>query len=541
MANKDFKVKNKLVIAGLTNANGVLLAENHAVDSHTNLATQYGGTGTTTSPTSGQIPYSASGTTYTPTALNTLDVKGSSYSADAPSNPVVGQIWVESDTTSDSFDPNIIRRKSFTATAAQTVFTTDLEFIQGYEQVFFNGMLLLRNSDYTTASNTNVTLASGAAEGDIVEIVTVTNLNSVNTYTQGEIDTALSAKLSTSTAASTYLTQSNAATTYVPQSNYFVAGKNKIINGDFGIWQRGTTFNNNGGTFCVDRFRISGSGTAPTVSQQTFTPGSAPVSGYEAQYFLRWDQSSAATAAQTFQQRIEDGRTLAGQTATISFWAKANSGTATPDLKIGQNFGSGGSASVTTTVQASISFTGSWVRYSYTVAVPSASGKTIGAGSYLLVYLEFPTSGTWQHDYWGFQMEAGSTATPFQTATGTIHGELAACQRYYWQTTYNPNGATTIMTSAIGILSTAVAQAYCAHPVTMRAIPSASLNGTSNLVFYNGVGGGNTYAITAITAQNSSTTSATMNFTSTGITVNAIYNLIALTGGYGYLAFSSEL
>jgi hypothetical protein len=194
MANKDFKVKNKLVIAGLTNANGVLLAENHAVDSHTNLATQYGGTGTTTSPTSGQVLYSASGSTYAPTALNTLDVKGSSYSDNAPSSPVVGQIWVESDSTSDSFDPNIIRRKSFTATAAQTVFTTDLEFIQGYEQVFFNGMLLLRNSDYTTASNTNVTLASGAAAGDIVEVVTITNLNSVNTYTQSEINAGINLK-----------------------------------------------------------------------------------------------------------------------------------------------------------------------------------------------------------------------------------------------------------------------------------------------------------------------------------------------------------
>ena len=30
--DKDFKVKNKLVISGLTNANGVLLSENHAVD-----------------------------------------------------------------------------------------------------------------------------------------------------------------------------------------------------------------------------------------------------------------------------------------------------------------------------------------------------------------------------------------------------------------------------------------------------------------------------------------------------------------------------
>jgi hypothetical protein len=183
LADKDFRVKNKLHVNGLNNASGVILATNNALDSHTNLPTQYGGTGTTTSPNSGQILYSSSGTTYAPTTLNTLDVKGATYSADAPSSPVVGQIWVESDTSSDSFDPNIIRRKTFTATAAQTVFTTDVEFIQGYEQVFFNGMLLIRNSDYTTASNTNVTLAAGAAAGDIVEVVSITNLNSINTAT----------------------------------------------------------------------------------------------------------------------------------------------------------------------------------------------------------------------------------------------------------------------------------------------------------------------------------------------------------------------
>lgn len=183
MSDKDFKVKNKLQVKGITTAGPITADASGNIDSVPYIATQYGGTGITTSPNAGQVLYSPSGATYTPTTLNTLDVKGATYSADAPSSPVVGQIWVESDTSSDSFDPNIIRRKTFTATAAQTVFTTDLEFIQGYEQVFFNGMLLIRNSDYTTASNTNVTLAAGAAAGDIIEVVSITNLNSINAAT----------------------------------------------------------------------------------------------------------------------------------------------------------------------------------------------------------------------------------------------------------------------------------------------------------------------------------------------------------------------
>jgi hypothetical protein len=163
-------------------------------------------------------------------------------------------------------------------------------------------------------------------------------------------------------------------------------------------------------------------------------------------------------------------------------------------------------------------------------------GTAISSGGYPATGAQ---SGTFS--LWGFQVEAGSNATAFALATGSLATELAACQRYYWQTQYNASGATTIMASGIGTSSTGVAQVYCAHPVTMRAIPSASLNGTSNLVFYNGASGGSTFAISAITSQNSSTTSGTLNFTSTGITANVIYNLIALTGGYGYIAFSSEL
>jgi len=118
---------------------------------------------------------------------------GALYQTTAPLNPEVGQIWIDSDDEVDVFDKNIIRRQTFTSVAAQTTFTVDVQFIPGYEQVFMNGILLLRGTDYTTPTEHTVVLASGATAGDIIDVLTVTNLNSVNTYTQAEINTLINA------------------------------------------------------------------------------------------------------------------------------------------------------------------------------------------------------------------------------------------------------------------------------------------------------------------------------------------------------------
>jgi hypothetical protein len=268
LADKNFKVKNKLVIAGLTNASGVLLAENHAVDSHTNVPTQYGGTGTTQSPTSGQVLYSTSGSTYAPTTLADL-VSGSKYQADAPSSPSVGQIWIESDSNSDVFDQNIIRRHTFTATAGQTAFTASVAFVDGYEQVYFNGLLLLRTTDYTTSSNTTVNLVSAAAAGDIIEIVTITNLNSVNTYTQSEINgylankktevsSAISANSNLAAGYRYFVTSASALTLTLPSSpsvndqiDIFDASGNASTY-NITVARNGKLINGNAGNFIID-------------------------------------------------------------------------------------------------------------------------------------------------------------------------------------------------------------------------------------------------------------------------------------------------
>jgi hypothetical protein len=225
---------------------------------------------------------------------------------------------------------------------------------------------------------------------------------------------------------------SGSVTVSFDQANFgggqFAAGKNKIINGDFNIWQRGTSISaTNTYAYISDRWQSLCDG-AITGARTAFTAGTAPVSGYEGKFYLRYTKTSGTYWQ--IQQYIEDVQTLAGQTATISFWAKVDTAK-TIYVQLSQNFGSGGSSTVTTTAGTQ-ALTTSWVRYSFTVSVPSISGKTIGTSSNLALELGVvATTGNVVFDIWGVQVEAGSTATPFQTASGSLAGELELCQRYY--------------------------------------------------------------------------------------------------------------
>jgi len=230
--------------------------------------------------------------------------------------------------------------------------------------------------------------------------------------------------------------------------NFFVAGKNKIINGDFNINQRGFTSTTTSAVYTFDRWRTVYGGGTTTYSSQSFTLGSAPVAGYEARNFVRIVTASQSTTTDYAQyiQNIEDVRTFAGQTVTLSFWAKASTGTPSIAAEAAQNFGTGGSpSSQVNTTFGKTAITSSWARYSLTLAIPSISGKTLGTNNDSFLGIAFWTSAGSAYDartsslgiqnvtidIWGVQVEAGSVATPFTTATGTLAGELAACQRYY--------------------------------------------------------------------------------------------------------------
>ena len=276
----------------------------------------------------------------------------------------------------------------------------------------------------------------------------------------------------------------------VAQSGYFAAGKNKIINGDFGIWQRGTTltYTTNAGAYIVDRFLLNFAGTfTGTVSQQIFTSGAAPVSGYEGTYFCRVNRTGTTSVSPTFYQRIENVRTLAGQTVTFSFWAKADTAR-NVTLNYYQAFGSGGSSAATANV-GTASLTTSWQRFSFTFVMPSISGKTVGTDSWTTVYFDLPDSTAFTFDIWGMQLESGSTATAFQTASGSEAGELLLCQRYY--TTSIPTGFTVTnfsgmnqgSSSAFGWCSTGSTNdifTTIQYPVPMRSAPTFVIYSAGN-------------------------------------------------------------
>ncbi len=315
------------------------------------------------------------------------------------------------------------------------------------------------------------------------------------------------------------------------------SGKNKIINGDFGIWQRGTSGFGFGAAYNADRwaFYRDGSGATEAITQQTFTPGAAPVAGYEGQYFWRYAATVAGTggAERSFYQKIEDVRTFAGQTVTVSFWAKADAAR-TISISLAQNFGSGGSATVTTSL-TSQSVTTSWARYSASVAVPSISGKTVGTSSYLQLTLGFPINVTETIDIWGVQLEYGSKATPFETASGgSPQAELAMCQRYYWrQTAVNANER-----AGYGSFygSTGM-QAQFNFPVTMRSqttaveIVGVSLNDTAAV-----------YAVTSGSVNVNSPFQGNLNLGIASGGTQFRYAAVTLnTAGSSYIGFSAEL
>jgi hypothetical protein len=137
---------------------------------------------------------------------------------------------------------------------------------------------------------------------------------------------------------------------------------------------------------------------------------------------------------------LEDVTTLAGKTVTLSWYAKHNSN-ASLRVAVAQDFDTtnGGSASVLA-MDATFSYTTSWNRYSTTFTMPSVAGKTIATDNFIYIAFYNLSANNSILDITGVQLEEGSVATPFRRNSPSIQAELAACQRYFYNSGLSYSG-----------------------------------------------------------------------------------------------------
>lgn len=222
--------------------------------------------------------------------------------------------------------------------------------------------------------------------------------------------------------------------------------RNKFINGDFSVNQKEVISATSSSIYIADRW-ISNialtSGTC-TISRQSFTIGQTDVPG-EPEYYIRFVGSSATGSPDGYAgiyTRIEDVRTFAGQTCTISFYAKASTAM---DIAVGlaQIFGSGGSSTVYMNDNSNINLTTSWAKYFITINVDNISGKTLGTDHclYCGIYPMIRGTTATTHIFTDtgdlnsetveialIQIELGSTASIFEKIPYSLN--LSMCYRY---------------------------------------------------------------------------------------------------------------
>ena len=222
-----------------------------------------------------------------------------------------------------------------------------------------------------------------------------------------------------------------------------LGSRNRLINGDMRIWQRGTTLNGMTPTlgviaYTADRWFVSQliSQSSTDVSQQT---------GGATRFSVRVQKRAGSTGASLNQlgQVVENLNCLdlPGKQLTLSFTAKA-----------GANYSAAGGAlgvliyTCTTADQSSTSFVngiaaGQATLYSGTVTLTASnqafsittSAVAANATNICVIFSENSSASAAGANDWfeisDVQIETGTVATPLE---GRSHGqELALCQRYY--------------------------------------------------------------------------------------------------------------
>lgn len=270
--------------------------------------------------------------------------------------------------------------------------------------------------------------------------------------------------------------------------------RNRIINGDMDVWQRGTSFSGSAaGSYQADRW-VKMTGGVPasntTVSQITSTG----LTGFYSALRYQRNSGSTQTGSMYIGQIIEslNMRDLAGQKVTLSFYARAgaNYSVASNALTSIVAFGTAADQGFTgfnagtwtgyTQTPQTITLTSSWQRFSQTVTVPS---DALEMGIYFFGSATGTAGAADYYDVTGVQLEAGTVATPFEFRHYGL--ELDLCKRYHQRILVLPGGGAGYGASSYyGGTSCLIWQGQ----FWMRTTPSASFVNNAAVQYYSYAG-----------------------------------------------------
>jgi hypothetical protein len=400
-------------------------------------------------------------------------------------------------------------------------------------------------ADNFAADINGITAGTGISGGGTSGTVTVTNSMATTIDTKGDLVVGTGAdtfdKLAAGSNGDTLVADSSTSTGLRWQGS--AIGKNAFYNSAFDVWQRGTSFALASGvnTYTADRWLAKRGATGVTVSRQTGSTNS--------QYCIRVQRDSgngSGSAAQLVQPfEIADAIQYQGKTVTWSFYARkgADYSPASSVLTIVLLTGTGATegnpftsayTGAVTLINTTVTLTTSWQRFTVTANI----GATV---TQFTPYFQMnPTGTAGADDYFevsNVQLELGSVATAYARQSGSIQGELAACQRYYYR---NANG-NAYQEFGLGITPDPnFAEFTINFPVTMRTTISSV--DSSTLAVSDGAVGFNGGTITLPSGQQG-TNFACVRYTHTSaaLTQYRPYRLEAQNSTSAFLGFSAEL
>jgi hypothetical protein len=314
-----------------------------------------------------------------------------------------------------------------------------------------------------------------------------------------------------------------------------VTMRNRLINGQMQVAQRGTSFSQSASTlnaYTLDRWFVAAITATTTASQSTNVPTGQ---GFINSLFYSIGATTATPSSGNnnyFNQVIEAANvadfqigTAYAKTVTVSFWVRA-SATGTYCMSLTNGGGNNNSTPATRSYVTtfSISAADTWTQITKTVTLDTAgTWNSGGAGIGLTLIIDFgsgtnrqtSTLNAWQTgDYCstsgavqlttianatmyitGLQLEAGTTASPFEYRQyGT---ELFLCQRYYAEIP-NTSGTSTGPGRITGTVNGPPGNPIVGNlylPVPMRAAPGVTAygggkSGSGSISTYSGGSGG---------------------------------------------------